>query len=240
MKINLMYHDISICSDMSSGFQTKVSMPYKVDIIEFENHVKACVGSDVVFTFDDGGSSFYTAAAPILEKYGFHGIFFISTAFIGMPGFLTEEQIKVLDGHEHIIGTHTHNHLRDLSSCDKKTIEYEWNTSVDVLSHILKKRITYASLPNGNGSEFMYETISKAGIKRLYTSKPTTRVRHRYGMEIIGRYTVLRTMSTLSVVRVVQSRFKRFLLVGRWLIVFVVKRVLGTNYYKLRKFIASH
>lgn len=238
--INLMYHDISVGSDVSSGFQTEVSMVYKVDASEFERQVKLCVGKDVVFTFDDGGESFYTEAAPILEKYGFKGIFFVSTAYIGTPGFLTEEQIKELDARGHIIGSHTHHHLRNLSLLDKQTIENEWSKSVEILSNILNKKIKYASLPNGNGSSVVNDVIRKTGITELYTSVPTTKVVNDKGMNIIGRYTVLKSLSSTKVHNIVFSKQTRNRLYIRWYAVSIIKRILGKQYYSLRKFIATH
>lgn len=238
--INLMYHDISVGSDVSSGFQTEVSMVYKVDASEFERQVKLCVGKDVAFTFDDGGESFYTEAAPILEKYGFKGIFFVSTAYIGTPGFLTEEQIKELDARGHIIGSHTHNHLRNLSLLDKQTIENEWSKSVEILSNILNKKIKYASLPNGNGSSVVNDAIHKTGITELYTSVPTTKIVNDKGMNIIGRYTVLKSLSSTEVYNIVFSKQTRNRLYIKWYAISIVKKILGKQYYSLRKFIATH
>lgn len=238
--INLMYHDISVGSDVSSGFQTEVSMVYKVDVSEFERQVKLCVGKDVAFTFDDGGESFYTEAAPILEKYGFKGIFFVSTAYIGTPGFLTEEQIKELDARGHIIGSHTHNHLRNLSLLDKQTIENEWSKSVEILSNILNKKIKYASLHNGNGSSIVNDAIRKTGITELYTSVPTTKIVNDKGMNIIGRYTVLKSLSSTEVHNIVFSKQTRNRLYLKWYAISIVKKILGKQYYSLRKFIATH
>ena len=89
-----MYHDIVTKTDKSSGFQNDSAFQYKVEESAFEEQVKALQGKDVVFTFDDGGESFLTKIAPILEKYGFKGVFFISTKYIGTQGFLTKEQVK--------------------------------------------------------------------------------------------------------------------------------------------------
>ncbi len=238
--INLMYHDISFGLDMSSGFQTEVSMAYKVDAIEFEKHVKQCVGKNVVFSFDDGGVSFYTEAAPILERYGFKGVFFISTAFIGKPGFLTEEQIRDLDARGHIIGSHTHNHLRNLSLFDRETIENEWNKSVDVLSKILNKRVRYASLPNGDGSTVVYDAIRKTGITEIYTSVPTTKIVKKDGVNIFGRYTILNSFSSTKVRSIVFSKGTRNRMYIKWYVISIIKKVLGKQYYNLRRLIATH
>ena len=78
-----MYHDLYIQSGAESGFQNESAFQYKIQVDEFEKQVKAVVDYcrehieiQVDFTFDDGGVSFLTLAAPILEKYGLKGIFF--------------------------------------------------------------------------------------------------------------------------------------------------------------------
>ncbi len=79
----------------------------------------------LMITFDDGSATHLTAAAPILEKYGFTGWFFVPSgwvierggvktekpAFIDDIEVLTHAQLKELDK-KHIIGCHTYTHCR--------------------------------------------------------------------------------------------------------------------------------
>ena len=88
-----MYHDVFVHDTNESGFQRERDLPYKMNASMFERHVKSisdyCESTHqsknhVVFTFDDGGKSFHQVIAPILEKYGFKGIFFITTKYIAI------------------------------------------------------------------------------------------------------------------------------------------------------------
>lgn len=117
--ICLMYHDIVTRDDKSSGFQNESAFQYKVNEKDFEKQVKALRGKDVIFSFDDGGVSFITEAAPILEKYGFKGFFFISTKYIDTPGFLSREQVKCLAEHGHCVGSHSYT-SRDIHKTVKR------------------------------------------------------------------------------------------------------------------------
>ena len=99
--------------------KTKV-LQYKVEESAFEEQVKALQGKDVVFSFDEGGESFHTKASPLLEQYGFKGVFLISTKYIGTQGFLTEEQVKELAERGHVVGSHSHTHPEILPSYQKK------------------------------------------------------------------------------------------------------------------------
>ena len=85
--IVLMYHDIVTFADKGSGFQNESAFLYKVDELQFEEQVKKTQGDEVLFSFDDGGESFYTKAALILEKYGMRGIFFILQSILEQKDF---------------------------------------------------------------------------------------------------------------------------------------------------------
>ena len=172
IRIVLMYHDIYTCDTTESGFQRKRDLPYKISALSFEEHVKTikyyCENNrvsqeHVVFTFDDGGKSFSTVVAPILEKYGFKGLFFISSKFIGLENFLSEDDIIELHNHGHIIGSHaySHKHLYKLTDAQ---VDNEWRISITALSKIIGEKIVYASIPNGDTSKRVLEFPSKNGL----------------------------------------------------------------------------
>ena len=105
MQINLMYHDVYAHDINESGFLRERDLLYKMEADAFEDQVRSIseycktVGvskEHVVFSFDDGGKSFYSVIAPILEKYGFKGLFFITTKYIGNNTFLNEAEIRNL------------------------------------------------------------------------------------------------------------------------------------------------
>lgn len=118
----LMFHDVISSSCPISGFQNIGANQYRLDKGTFERFIESInrLKTDIVYSFDDGGVSFQEIIAPILEKYGKQGIFCITTSYIGMPGFLSEDQIRVLDGNGHIIASHSHTHPRDISKLPKR------------------------------------------------------------------------------------------------------------------------
>jgi len=154
----LMYHDVFDSSFSESGFQNVSAIKYKISRHSFEEQIKEIAtycnsrsisSNDVFFTFDDGGKSFFTFIGPILEKFGFRGYFFISTMFIGQPGFLTDQEIVELDRRGHFIGVHSHSHPPNISSLGFDQIKYEWQQSLLILNKILNKNVRYASIPGG-------------------------------------------------------------------------------------------
>ena len=233
-KVVLMYHDIVTSADKYSGFQNESAFQYKIDESVFENQVKALQGKDVVFTFDDGGVSFYSKAAPILEKYGFKGVFFISTRYINTPGFLTDDQVRVLAERGHVIGSHTHSHPNNLTLMTESEIEYEWRKSCEVLKNIIGHEVIVASIPNGYGSQRIFRLTSNAGIRELYTSEPTQKIYQKENVTAIGRYVIHNNMTTEDVVSLVVKKDVRRRIYIRWKLLECVKALFGSKYDKLK------
>lgn len=236
----LMYHDVVTADDKSSGFQTKNAFEYKVEESAFEEQVKALQGKDVVFTFDDGGVSFLTKAAPIMEKYGFKGMFFISTKNIGTPGFLTAEQLKELAERGHVVGSHSHTHPEIFTKLSPEEIKQEWQISSQVLKDILGEGEYTASIPNGYTSKEILDAAVQYGFKTIYTSQPTTRTKTYKNSKLIGRYVVLDGMTTEDVVRIVTSRSCHLKLAVKWHLLNLVKRVLGSSYESFKAIVLRH
>lgn len=237
--VKLMYHDIVTSSDKSSGFQNESAFQYKVEKTAFEEQIKALQGKNVVFSFDDGGVSFLTEAAPILEKYGFKGVFFIATDSIGTPGFLSANQIKELDKRGHIIGSHSCSHPHNMSLLLDSEIEREWEASIRVLEEILGHKVEIASIPNGYSSSIIIDKAKAAGIRHLYTSKPTDREAQSGEMHIIGRYVIHDKMTTDDVVGIVNSRFVRIVKYLKWGVLEVIKKILGSRYDRVKSLVVK-
>ena len=232
--IVLMYHDIVTTIDNKTGFQNPSAFQYKVDVAKFEEQVKAAQGTNTIFTFDDGGVSFYTEAAPILEKYGKKGIFFISTKYLNTPGFLASEQVKSLDSRGHVIGSHSHSHPTNMSMLNKSEILFEWKESVHILSELLGHPVTIASIPNGYDSNEIIDAACKVGIIELHTSKPIDNEKWHNGCKLVGRYVVHENMTNEYVRKLLINSYIRKGIYWRWLLVSIVKKILGNKYDKVK------
>jgi len=83
-------------------------------ICTWKNDAKAALS----FTFDDGTVDHFTQAAPMLEKHGLRGTFYIVINWIGKGNKLTWDQVKSLSERGHEIGNHsmTHGNLVTLSN----------------------------------------------------------------------------------------------------------------------------
>lgn len=236
----LMYHDIVTTNDKSSGFQNTNAFSYKVEETAFEEQVKALQGREVVFTFDDGGVSFITKAAPILEKYGFKGVFFVCTKYIGTPGFLSAEQLKELTERGHIVGSHSHTHPEIFTKLSSEEIKQEWQMSSQVLKGILGEGEYTASIPNGYTSKEILDAAIQFEFKTIYTSQPTTKTKTYKDCTLIGRYVVLDGMTTEEVLRIVTSKSYHLKMTLKWHLLNWVKMVLGSSYESFKAKILHH
>jgi len=246
MNIVLMYHDVFSRDKKESGFQAVGAIPYKISVEDFEKQLivirdyceyNGLSKETVKFTFDDGGVSFYTVISDILEKYGFKGVFFISTAYVGTDGFLSRGQIKNLVERGHEIGAHSHTHpsLNEASKMNEQKLLDEWTFSIKYLNEILDCNITSVSLPNGFCSKDVLKCIVDCGIKRVYTSTATTRRKYWNGVEIIGRYAIQDGMSPECVLSIISNYTVRIKLQIKSNVLFIVKFILGDYYSKLKK-----
>jgi peptidoglycan/xylan/chitin deacetylase (PgdA/CDA1 family) len=206
----LMYHDVVAPGQAdASGFPGGAAARYKLDSAAFDAHLASLSASDLhcvpvtgvvagaprdcLLTFDDGGRS-AVAIAEALTRRGMIGHFLITTARIGQPGFVSAPDVRALHAGGHIVGSHSHTHPTEISLLEDAVLSAEWSQSVDLLSKLLGKPVTVASVPGGFYSPRVAQAAAAAGIRYLFTSEPTVHT-HRVGnCVVLGRYTLWRGM----------------------------------------------
>lgn len=120
----------------------------------------------VAITFDDGYLDNFKYAFPVLKNMDFPATIFMITRDIGQKGFLSEEDLRILDESGIAIGSHTVNHafLPDLR--DKNELFYEMDESKKTLETILGHPVTLFSYPAGGvtqGAKAMVEALGYEG-----------------------------------------------------------------------------
>lgn len=241
-RITLMFHDVLDDKFPHSGFDRPGALQYTIDAKRFEELVKFCVKSsaDVVFSFDDGGSSFYNVIAPILEKYDKRGVFFISTGYIGTERFLTQEQIKELYHRGHIIASHSNSHPQNISKLKFNEIVDEWSKSKMILEEIVGECISQASIPGGAISTKVLKGLKQAGYDIVYTSIPTNKTDSFDGISVVGRYTITNHSDITYLKKLLYNSSYRRKLIIKYKALRLMKLILGSNYNKLKQIILSH
>jgi peptidoglycan/xylan/chitin deacetylase (PgdA/CDA1 family) len=196
--IFLLFHDVFVSSPQESGFVSPAANRYKLSIREFEAQLDALGAhpshpidaSAVSLTFDDGGISYYTIVADRLEAYGLRAYCFVSTDFIGQPGFLSALQLRDLDSRGHVIGSHSAPHPGRFSELDSDAMRREWTKSCRVLEDILGHTVACGSVPGGYFSKRVGRTAAESGLHLLFNSEPVTTKHQVNDCTIAGRFTI--------------------------------------------------
>lgn len=110
---------------------------------------KALPEKPVLITFDDSRSEHLAIAAPLLEKYGFRGVFFIMTITYGKKNYLTTNEIAGLAKAGHTVGLHTWDHTmvtryKDSTDWRKQIVEPKQR-----LMSIIGQPVDFFAYPNG-------------------------------------------------------------------------------------------
>jgi len=246
LRIALMYHDVYHNNIKESGFQNSGAIQYKLTSANFKSQIseiaKFCESgkidkTQIALTFDDGGESFHSVIAPILEMYSFKGYFFITTGLIGNPGFINREQIIDLHNRGHFIGAHTHTHPKNLLELSSTEIEKEWSKSVETLNEILPEKIKIASVPGGFYSEPTRIALKKNNIELIFTSLPTTKIIHDSdNLQIIGRFSIKNNTSNETVLQLIKNNsLRQFFELFKWRALALIRLLLGNKYYRIRE-----
>ena len=110
---------------------------------------KALPQKPVMITFDDSREEHSEIAAPVMEKHGFKGVFFIMTITYNKTNYMTKEQITLLAKAGHTIGLHSWDHTmvtkyKEASDWQKQVAEPK-----EKLEKIVGSPVEYWAYPNG-------------------------------------------------------------------------------------------
>jgi len=110
---------------------------------------KALPQKPVMITFDDSRVEHAEIAAPVMEKYGFRGEFFIMTITYNKRNYMTTEQIAKLANAGHTIGLHSWDHTMVTKYKEASDWQKQLVMPKEKLEKIVGKPIEYWAYPNG-------------------------------------------------------------------------------------------
>jgi peptidoglycan/xylan/chitin deacetylase (PgdA/CDA1 family) len=180
-------------------------------------------------------------AADALERYCLRGCFFVTTNYIGAPGFLDASEIRELVSRRHVVGSHSCSHPLRMGHCSWDRLIDEWTISRSVLADIIGQPITVASVPGGEFAWPVADAAAAAGFTTLFTSEPDLETHRRGGLDICGRFTIQRHTLPATVAGLAAGawapRARQMVL---WSTKKVTKRLAGERYLQIRKLILGH
>jgi len=120
----------------------------------------------VVLTVDDGYSSFYENAFPLLQDYGYPATIFINTSHVGGKSYMNWEQLKKLDKAGIEIGNHSHDHPHFVNF---ENPSEKFNEDVTKAQKLFKVHLGFSpklfSYPYGEYTQKLAETAEKMDFK---------------------------------------------------------------------------
>ncbi len=136
----------------------------------------------VLITFDDGYEGIYDHVYPILKKYAFTAIIFLTTGYIGRnnnwdlsPGprfrHLDWSHIREMSDSGIWFGSHGVNHAF-LTKQSDSAARYEIEDSKKYLEDRLGQPIHFFSYPYGDYDDRIINFVQKAGYKAAFSLRP--------------------------------------------------------------------
>ena len=92
-------------------------------------------GRNYLLSFDDGTLDHYTVTFPLLQETGGRAVFFVPTAKINRPGYVTTAQLREMAAAGQTIGFHSHDHKR-LDTMTDREMRDQMRNSRDILGGI--------------------------------------------------------------------------------------------------------
>ena len=122
----------------------------------------------ILLTIDDGFSSFYENAWPILKQKKIPFILFVSTREVGAFNYMTWEQIREIVKEDFVeIGNHSHTH-EYLVDENEDLIRKDIEKSISIFKKELGKNSVFFSYPFGEYSVQFKEIIKSLNFKYAF------------------------------------------------------------------------
>ncbi len=119
----------------------------------------------ILLTIDDGFSSFYKNAWPVLKKKKIPFILFVSTREVGAFNYMTWDQIKEISKEDFVeIGNHSHTH-EYLVDENEELIKNDIEKSISIFKEKLGKSSLFFSYPFGEYSLKFKNIVKSLGFK---------------------------------------------------------------------------
>lgn len=124
----------------------------------------------VMLHFDDGTEGHFRNVLPILEAAGMKGVFFISTAKVGQPGYLSTSQISEMAEAGHDIECHGHSHRR-MDTMTEKILGQELAESVRLITGWTGRSPRILAPPGGFLNPRIVAVAERNGMQTIRTMR---------------------------------------------------------------------
>lgn len=183
----------------------------------------------IIITFDDGYEILLDCAIPIMLEFGFRGIIYIPTDFIGQYNnwdvqwgryrfkHLNKDQLLELQRSGFEIGSHGISH-RPLTTLSAEGLHREIAESKIILQELLQERVYSLSYPFGKFNWQTMKTTSETGYSYGLASIHYRKVDSSYEQYALKRFNIYRFDQSRHFKRKIGLLSKTFIQARDWLI----------------------
>src|SRR5262245_50088236 len=144
--------------------------------------------ASVLLTFDDGRVADYEIASPLLLAADMRAEFFINTAKVGRPGYLTWPRIEEMHRAGMSFQSHSHEHVA-LPTLSARQLRNEIRTSKRLIEDFLGRGVDFLAAPHGLVDRRVVDAAQEAGYQAVCASRGWPA---QPGDAVVNRITVLR------------------------------------------------
>ena len=214
-----------------------------LDTLAREKKIVTCIDNQQVnldkicLSFDDGHASDCELVLPLLQKYNMQATFFITPNLVGKKGYISWNQVRMLQDAGMEIGSHSLSHPY-MTTLSTQQLFTELKQSKDQIEQNIGKEIKSFAYPYGDYSHRTHKQAKLVGYKYICTSKPGL---YSVGGKIVNRNSVHSNTHNQDLVLLLnRDKYHLFKLQLIYAIRYGLKRTLGIdNYIKLKQFIYS-
>lgn len=150
------------------------------DLLGFLEGKQALPKRSVVITIDDGYSSVYKYAYPLLKRHGFPATVLPYTDFVGAGDALTWAQMQEMVNSGLIdIQAHSKSHKNLIQRMPgesddqyRERIETELHLPREVIQHKLSVKVTQLAYPYGDANDVVLDALERNGYRMALTVNP--------------------------------------------------------------------
>lgn len=183
-----------------------------------------------ILTFDDGHISNYVRAFPHLEAGQWCAEFYLNTAMVGKPGFVTWDHVREMHAAGLSMQSHADEHVY-LSELQPDDIRQQLDRSKKRLEDALGAEVTVLAPPGGRYDARVEQIAWDVGYHAMAVSRPGHMASPN--QRIVPRYAVLHNTSSEQVTQLLDVRSKAARRqVAKYRITGLAKRLLGNQRYE--------
>jgi peptidoglycan/xylan/chitin deacetylase (PgdA/CDA1 family) len=163
----------------------------------------------ILITFDDGLSSLYTAAYPIMEAVGLKGVSYVNSSTIGNAGNMSLAQLHELYADGWDIGNHGDKHIDYLTKTEAEILADIVDGQNYLLANGFIKSAKHFAIPNGAYDADVAAAIASSGVTTVRSSATAIFYPEAYSILYLPTEYIVNTTTLANVIAWIETAISK-------------------------------